>query len=132
MKLSENMNNNLPKEIFKFLNEKGAGLGNVSIILISQVLGLYIPKVEALEKQNKNTTENLVRAKQILKELREQLGYEQKQNEQLQQEKKELKEYLDNIITFHIDCDSCNSKDSPECKSCWVTGGKQLLSKTKE
>ena len=67
MKVSENMNNNLPKEIFKFLNERGAGLGNVSIILISQVLGLYIPKVEALEKQNEKLQQE---KKELLKALR--------------------------------------------------------------
>lgn len=76
----------------------------------------YIPKVEILEKQNKNTTENLIRAKQILSELREQLEYEQKQNEQLQKEKNRYKEGMLNYKSIGKDYIKQNKKLHQEKK----------------
>jgi soluble cytochrome b562 len=91
----------------------------------------WIPKVEALEKQNKNTTENLVRAKQILSELREQLEYEQKQNEQLQQEKKELRVGL-SLLVKEIEKGDLIEKERTHWFWLKFEELQQLLSKIKE
>ena len=114
-------------------------------------------KTRRLERENKNITENLVRAKQILSELREQLDYEQKQNEKLktdivnlsaecmrveelkndykklQQEKKELRIVLSELIYLkYNNFGLILKKDYEKIEKKLIEKIKQLLSKIKE